>query len=401
MPENDHLFRVHELTSHIKEVLEGVFKHIRLEGEISNFRPSSTGHWYFTLKDDRSAISAVMFKNRLFGLPFKPVDGQLVTVTGNISVYEQRGTYQIICESMKPAGEGAILALLEDRKRRLAAEGLFDPSRKRQIPFLPKRIALITSPTGAAIRDMIQVITRRAPGIGIRVFPAAVQGQKAAQELTAMVQLVNRQSLADLILIGRGGGSLEDLLPFSDEVLVRAVAESHIPVISAVGHETDWSLADFAADLRAPTPSAAAELATPVYAELLATIRRSSDSMKRSIVRRLELLDLKIKTISTDHMRERLISRVQQHRILVDDVHNEGKTLLTARLTTARHKLALLTLSIEQTSPEHLFAKGFVAVTDPLSGQMITRASKIEPQDLVVLNFSDGTVTAIAKEIDS
>ena len=216
-----------------------------------------------------------------------------------------------------------------------------------------------------------------------------------------MVRLVNEYSLADLMIVGRGGGSLEDLLPFSDERFVRAVAESAIPIISAVGHETDWALSDHAADLRASTPSAAAELATPVHAELHTAISQLSDSLKRAMTRKLEILGLRIRSISTTQMSERLISRIQQYRILIDDVRHEGRTALATRLTAARHRVELLPLSIEQSSPEHLFSRGFVAITDNETGEMITHAAMVDPDDTLVLNFSDGKVIAVAKEIDS
>ncbi len=248
------VFSVTDITQIVKEVLEGAFGRITVEGEISNFRPSSTGHWYFTLKDDRSALSAAMFKNRLYQVPFRPADGQKVRVTGSLSVYAQRGTYQIVCDTMTQVGTGDILEQLEQRKQALRAEGLFDQDRKRPIPRVPGHIAVITSPTGAALRDILHVLRRRNASAQISILPAPVQGQTAAEALAQMIELADRLHLADVIIIGRGGGSVEDLLPFSDERLVRAIARTTIPVISAVGHETDWALSDLVADLRAPPP---------------------------------------------------------------------------------------------------------------------------------------------------
>ncbi|HOC30116.1 MAG TPA: exodeoxyribonuclease VII large subunit, partial [Treponemataceae bacterium] len=249
--------KIAEITSLIKEILEGSFPLVTLEGEISNYRPSSTGHLYFTLKDESSAIASVMFKGKARYLPFAPADGMLVRATGSISVYEARGTYQIIIDRMEAAGTGDILRILEERKRSLAAEGLFDQDRKREIPEIPERIAVITSPTGAAVRDILQIVRRRNPAISVVILPAPVQGPEAPPVLVRQLETANRYHMADVIIIGRGGGSLEDLLPFSDEAVVWAVAGSKIPVISAVGHEIDWTLCDFAADLRVPTPSAA------------------------------------------------------------------------------------------------------------------------------------------------
>ncbi|HPO03165.1 MAG TPA: exodeoxyribonuclease VII large subunit, partial [Treponemataceae bacterium] len=274
--------KISEITAIIKEILEGSFPSVLLEGEISNYRPSSTGHLYFTLKDDSSSISAVMFKGRSRQLAFVPRDGMLVRAKGSISVYEARGTYQIIIDSMEQAGTGDILRLLEERKQRLAREGLFDEKRKRPIPFFPERIAVITSPTGAAVRDIVQILRRRNPAIHIVILPASVQGSEAPESLARQIETANRFAMADLIIIGRGGGSLEDLLPFSDESVVRSIAASKIPVISAVGHETDWSLSDLAADVRAPTPSAAAELASPLAEDILDTIRTSISLLEQS-----------------------------------------------------------------------------------------------------------------------
>lgn len=254
---------VSQLTKLIKSHLESRFPAVEVEGEISNFRPSSTGHYYFTLKDKGAMISAVMFKNRLGTLRFIPADGQLVRVRGRISLYELRGSYQIICESMERAGEGEILAMLEERKRHLAAEGLFDAGRKKPLPLFPKRIGVVTSPTGAALKDILRVTRRRNPGLDIVVIPTAVQGEEAGAKIAAQIRAAAGVPGLDLLIIGRGGGSLEDLLPFSDEEVVRAVAECPLPTLSAVGHEIDTALSDYAADGAAPTPSAAAELVSP------------------------------------------------------------------------------------------------------------------------------------------
>ena len=264
----DHVYSIQEITGIIKSLFEQNFSSLRIAGEISNCRPSSTGHLYFTLKDEKAALQAVMFKGRTWTLGFEPKDGLKVIVSGSLSVYEQRGSYQIIVETMELAGEGAILKMLEERKQKLAREGLFDRDRKRPLPFFPLRIAVITSPTGAALRDILTVLSRRNRRVSVTVLPAPVQGAEAAPVLVRQLETANRYKLGELIIIGRGGGSLEDLLPFSDEAVVRAVAASEIPVISAVGHEIDWALTDFAADVRAPTPSAAAELAVPVLDEI-------------------------------------------------------------------------------------------------------------------------------------
>ncbi|MDR2662034.1 MAG: exodeoxyribonuclease VII large subunit, partial [Treponema sp.] len=256
--ESPQKYTVSELTGLIQANLENAFPQVLVEGELSNCRPSSTGHLYFSLKDPGAKIDGVMFKNRLAFLGFEPRDGMLLRVRGRISVYPQRGNYQLVCEDMELAGAGNILAMLENRKRALAAEGLFDPERKKPIPRFPETVGVVSSPTGAAVQDILNILKRRAEGIRVIILPAPVQGVDAAPIIARRIEQANRWNLAEVLIVGRGGGSLEDLLPFSEEAVVRAVAESEIPVISAVGHEIDNALSDLAADLRAPTPSAAA-----------------------------------------------------------------------------------------------------------------------------------------------
>jgi len=285
-------FTVTEITELVKQSLERDFYDISVEGEISNFRPSSTGHLYFTLKDENAVISAVMFRGRSFALGFTPADGQRVRAWGNLSVYAKRGSYQIIVERMEKSGEGDILAMLEERKRRLAAEGLFDEARKKLLPLLPERVAVVTSPTGAALRDILTVTKRRNAGVNIVILPCPVQGEEAAERIARQIEVANLHRLADVLIVGRGGGSLEDLLPFSDERVVRAIAASEIPVISAVGHEIDLTLSDLAADVRAPTPSAAAELVSARRDELLERVVERKLQIARGLRRRIEEIKL-------------------------------------------------------------------------------------------------------------
>ncbi len=284
-------YSVSEITELIRMLLETEFTGVRLEGEISNCRPASSGHLYFTLKDHDAMIQAVMFRNRCASLSFRPIDGKKVVVEGNISVYGKRGTYQVVCESMKDDGTGDILLILEERKRRLAAEGLFDQARKRPLPMMPSRVAVVTSPTGAAIRDILNVLRRRNSGLNLVVLPAAVQGDGAAEAIARQIETANLHRLGDVLIVGRGGGSLEDLLPFSEERVVRAVAASRIPVISAVGHEVDVALSDLAADLRAPTPSAAAELVSGSRDDLLRRVRDLESGIRRTLEQRIDRID--------------------------------------------------------------------------------------------------------------
>ncbi|MCB1091511.1 MAG: exodeoxyribonuclease VII large subunit, partial [Verrucomicrobiae bacterium] len=261
---------VTELTRQIRESLEGRFSDVWVEGEISNYRPHSSGHHYFTLKDARAQLSCVMFRGQARTLPEAIRDGRLVQARGDISVYEARGQYQLVVRWMQPKGFGELQARFEALKRQLEAEGLFDSGRKRPLPFFPRTVALVTSPTGAAIRDMLNILGRRAPWLRILVWPVRVQGNGASDEIArAINEIKSRPDLGiEVVIVGRGGGSIEDLWSFNEEDVARAISECPVPVISAVGHEIDFTIADFVADLRAPTPSAAAELVTPDGSEL-------------------------------------------------------------------------------------------------------------------------------------
>lgn len=378
----DQILKIHEITSLIKEILESSLPVITVEGEISNYRPSSTGHLYFTLKDESSALQAVMFKGKSRSLGFVPTDGMLVHATGSLSVYAARGSYQLVVDSMSLAGSGDILRLLEDRKRRLAAEGLFDEDSKQTLPFFPQKVVVITSPTGAAVRDIIQVIRRRNPKIDIIILGCPVQGAEAAPELIKAITRANLHSMGDVIIIGRGGGSLEDLLPFSDEDLVRSVAASSIPVVSAVGHEIDWSLCDFAADVRAPTPSAAAELVAPLLDECEGRIQWAGDSLYRDITTRIEKVQLIAQQFSPDSLELRL-RRIEQPLLLRFDDAKES--LLDALLEKTREyaqRVALLKGILEGANPRTILARGYSLVTDAETGSIIrssgdTKAGKI------------------------
>ena len=263
------VYTISELNADIKWLLEERFPFVWIIGEVSNFRIPASGHFYFTLKDEFSQLNAVMFRGQQQKLRFQPEDGMNITGLGRLSVYEPRGTYQIILEYMEPAGIGALQIAYEKLKAQLAEEGLFDEKHKKPIPFLPQKIALITSPSGAVVHDMLNIINRRFPNVHIQIYPVKVQGDGAEDEIVDALALLNQSADVDVTIVARGGGSLEDLQTFNVERVARSVFESHIPVISAVGHETDFTITDFVADLRASTPSAAAELAVPVKNELL------------------------------------------------------------------------------------------------------------------------------------
>ncbi len=391
--------KIAEISSLIKEILEGSFPSITLEGEISNCRPSSTGHLYFTLKDESSAISAVMFKGKSRYLSFTPKDGTLVHATGNISVYEARGTYQIIVDSMEAAGSGDILRLLEERKQRLAAEGLFDSERKKPIPVLPSRIVVITSPTGAAIRDIIQIIGRRNPSINVTVLPCPVQGSEAAAALVREMERANRYDMADVIIIGRGGGSLEDLLPFSDEALVRAVAGSRIPVISAVGHEIDWSLCDFAADLRAPTPSAAAELVSPLKSDIDERIVEAASDLENVMLSRVDRIRLMMASFSPESLELRF-RRIEQPRLMrFDDAKEALLEGLSHRISETRQHIALLAEKLAGANPKTILKRGYAMVRDADTGKIIRSPADTREGCRIVIIPEKGALYARVEEL--
>ncbi|HET7102298.1 MAG TPA: exodeoxyribonuclease VII large subunit, partial [Terriglobia bacterium] len=255
------LYTVAELSFSVKDLLETSFPDVWVTGEVSNFRAAASGHYYFTLKDTSAQLRAVCFRNQARYLKFKPQDGISVIARGRLSVYEARGEYQLYIEYLEPAGMGALQFAFEQLKKQLASEGLFDAARKKPLPALPRAIGVVTSASGAAVRDILRVIKRRFPNMNVFLYPATVQGSSAAGEIVEGIEYFNQHPIVDVMIVGRGGGSLEDLWPFNEEIVARAIAASSIPVISAIGHETDFTIADFVADLRAPTPSAAAELA--------------------------------------------------------------------------------------------------------------------------------------------
>jgi len=397
MDQRKRVFSVSELTGQIKGILEDGFPSVVVEGEISNCRPASSGHLYFSLKDKSSMIQAVMFRYRTRGLGFEPADGMLVRATGSVTVYAARGNYQILVEGLERAGEGDLLAMLEERKRRLAAEGLFDQGRKRDLPRFPSRVAVITSPTGAAIRDIINVVKRRNPGLGIVILPAAVQGEGAARELLAQVERANILNLGEVIIIGRGGGSIEDLLPFSDEALVRAVAASRIPVISAVGHEIDWALTDFAADLRAPTPSAAAELVSESRAVAIAEIAQLASELESGIMARIERARSALGRFEPSNVEARFMRLLLPASRRFDEAKEDLARGIEAGLAESRRRLELAGRGLEASSPEAVLARGY-AVVRTRTGQAVRDAAGLERGQDVDIRFARGSASARIEE---
>lgn len=391
-------YSVYEITLQIKELLESGFGYVSIEGEISNFRPSAAGHLYFTLKDEKASIQAVMFKGKTRSLSFVPKDGMTVKAEGAISVYEQRGSYQIIIEEMSLAGEGNILKMLEERKKKLAAEGIFDSERKKPLPYFPKRIAVITSPTGAAVRDIINVVKRRNEKIGIVVLPAIVQGEEAAPVLIRQLKIADEKNLGDLIIIGRGGGSLEDLLPFSDEDLVRAIAACKTPVISAVGHEIDWALSDFAADMRAPTPSAAAELAAPILNDIMYSIAVNREDLTQNIENRIERIRLMLNNFKPDSLELRFRNIQQPLLARFDNAKEEILSAMQDRCKEFRQRLLVLNKILEGANPQGILDRGYSIVRNAETGKTIRSFSQVKEGENLLIQPSKGKIEAEVKK---
>lgn len=358
----DTVFTVTNLTSLIRDILEGTFSNITLEGEISNFRPNASGHMYFTIKDSGAQISAVMFRGKAAYLNFAPKDGMKVRVTGSVSVYAPRGNYQIIINKMEIAGQGDILQILEERKQRLAAEGLFNEERKKPVPRYAKRIGIVTSPTGAALRDILQITRRRNRGVDVVIFPALVQGEGAAETIAKQIENANDFNLCDVLIVGRGGGSLEDLLPFSEEVVVRAIANSKIPVVSAVGHEIDWSLADYAADMRAPTPSAAAELVVQKQADLIQNLDTYINFFYTEISSKVEKLKLMAKSFSIENLEIRFRTIEQPLLNRLDYAKNALSDGIAEKIKDTRQKIQNCVTVLENASPQTILNRGYSMV---------------------------------------
>ncbi|MDR0313735.1 MAG: exodeoxyribonuclease VII large subunit [Treponema sp.] len=389
---------VSELTALIRQTLEGNFTSVVVAGELSNCRPSSTGHLYFTLKDAEAAIAGIMFRNRLGSLSFEPKDGMLLRVRGSLSVYAQRGTYSIVAEEMELAGTGEILAMLEERKRRFAAEGLFDEARKKRIPRFPKTIGIVSSPTGAAVRDILNILSRRSGGMRVIILPAPVQGNEAAGIIARRIEQANFWKIADVLIVGRGGGSLEDLLSFSEEAVVRAVAASKIPVISAVGHEIDWALSDFAADLRAPTPSAAAELVSDDRDSTAEKVRSLSRTLIHTIKARMERIMLSLRPFSPEDLEYRFRSILQPTLVRFDDAKEALLQNLNDKVEEIRRRLELANMGLEASSPLKILERGYSVVTiadnGKKAGKLVRSNKDVKKGDRLIIRPLEGLIHA-------
>jgi exodeoxyribonuclease VII large subunit len=392
------VFTVSQLTSQIKEILEGTFVGIWVEGEISNLRQPSSGHMYFTLKDEATQISAVMFRSLNRDLRFSPKDGLAVIVYGRVSVYERRGEYQITLEYMEPKGIGALQLAYEQLKERLAQEGLFDPSHKKPIPLLPQRVGVITSATGAAVRDILHVIHRRFANLEVILYPVQVQGETAAGEIAKAIEEMNRWGKIEVLIVGRGGGSIEDLWAFNEEKVARAIFASRIPIISAVGHETDYTIADFVADVRAPTPSAAAEIVVTSKDQLC----QRTDEL---IGRILSSMQLRLQRFATSlsHLKGRLqvvtpqgMLKLQRQRLvsLADRLERGSSAILQMK----RESLQRAVGKLGALSPLAVLERGFALCMKLPSLQILRDAQEVAIGDDVLVRLCQGKILCQVKE---
>ena len=407
------MLTVSELTARLRGVVEETFPALWVEGEVSNFRLYGAGHAYFTLKDEGAQLRAVLFRNRMRRLRFEPGDGQHLLAFGALEVYAQRGEYQLVVERLEPRGLGALQLAFEQLKQRLAAEGLFDPRRKRALPRFPRRIGIATSPGGAAVRDMLRVIGRRFAGLSIVVAPCRVQGEGAGAEIARAIADLNGLGDVDVIIVGRGGGSLEDLWAFNEEVVARAIAGSKAPVVSAVGHEADVTIADFVADVRAATPSNAAELVVrekQAVADALDALRRR---LERGVARPLAELARRVDGAQgrlaragagaharARHRVELLTSRLHaaspfarlaSHRHRLERARARLDGLLARRLEGGRHRLGAAVGRLDSLSPLAVLGRGYSLTRTP-DGTIVRRAGQVEPGDAVNVLLHEGTL---------
>lgn len=380
---------VTELTRRIRGVLEPAFTEVWVQGEVSNYRPAASGHVYLSLKDAGASISAAIFGWGARSKRFELKDGLQVLCRGKLSVYPPRGTYQLVIDQVEPLGAGALQLAFDQLKSKLLAEGLFDSKKKRTLPFYPRRIAVVTSPSGAAIQDMLQILRRRAPHIEVVVVPAVVQGDGAPAQIKRGLELAQRHQLGEVIVLARGGGSIEDLWCFNDEDLARAVAVSKIPVISAVGHEIDFTISDFVADLRAPTPSAAAEILSGHWVDAISRLReiqtRLPGAMRRELATRRTLLN---------HVSARLISprdRLREQAQRCDELYLRLERTLRLKLERHRGRVEQLMGKLDALSPLRVLERGYSIVRDPAHDALVIRSvSQISVGQELEITFSDG-----------
>ena len=387
---------VTDLNKYIKNKIDGdeMLNNVLVKGEISNFKNHYTGHMYFTLKDENSLIKCVMFKSYTTHLSFMPKDGMKVMVLGSVAVFERDGVYQIYAKAMKEDGLGSLYTAYEELKKKLEREGLFAEEHKKKIPFMPKTIGVLTSNTGAVIRDIINVSTRRNPGVHIRLYPVPVQGPGAAEKIAEGIKFMNENKLADVLIIGRGGGSLEDLWPFNEEIVARAIYDSELPIISAVGHETDFTIADFVADLRAPTPSAAAELAVANIDDVRETLKLYNNRYKVALKKKIELMRLSYEKCMARPAYKNPTQKINEQYMVIDMKVKALQNSMMLKLKEAKTSFVKETAKLDSLSPLKTLTRGYSIVTKQESGKVIKSVDDLNPGEKVNLRLSDGQKTA-------
>lgn len=395
------LLTITELTSHIKELLDNdpLLINLWVKGELSNCKLASSGHFYFTLKDEHSSIRAVMFRSRCRGLSFQPENGLAVRVRGYVTVFERDGIYQLFAEEMESDGAGSLYKAFEELKKKLRQEGLFEQSHKKKLPFLPRRIGIVTSPTGAVLRDMVGIINRRWPGMKIVFVPVKVQGETAGDEIALAIELLDRAGGIDVIIVGRGGGSIEELWAFNTEVVARGIFNSSTPVVSSVGHETDFTIADFVADLRAPTPSAAAELVVPVKQEMIKFIfdlrERLYQAAKTYIGRSFQSLDACLeRPIFRRPLQELCGGKEQQ----ADLFHQRLVQAMEHLLEQSKTKLSIKQSRLEALSPLATLARGYSICSRSDTLSIIRSADEIKKGEPVRVKLYEGNLICLVEE---
>lgn len=398
---NQQTLTVSQLTAQIKGLLENQFTSVWVSGEISNFSRPQSGHCYFTLKDDQAQIRAVMWRGAAARLKFSLADGLDVICRGHLDVYAPRGTYQLVVDELQPKGVGALELALRKLREKLAAEGLFDSTRKRPLPMFPKQVAFVTSPTGAAIHDFLQVLGRRWRGVDVLVIPARVQGEGSVQEIVAGIKLANRISpRPDVLVVGRGGGSLEDLWSFNEEAVVRAIAASRIPTVSAVGHEIDVTLADLVADVRALTPSEAAERIVPAADEIGARVRGYQQRLRHAAQRRIAWLRARFEGIVSQRPFRRPFDLIHDRSRRLDDLATHGQRSLRRLVQDRASRLSLLAGKVESLSPLAVLARGYTITQDAKTHKVLKSIGGLRVGDLIATRFVDGEALSRVERIE-
>ena len=385
---------VTDLNKYIKDKVAGdeYLNNVLVKGEISNFKHHYTGHLYFTLKDDNSLIKCIMFKSFTANLKFTPKDGMKVMVFGTVSVFERDGVYQIYCKAMQEEGMGSLYKAYEELKKKLELEGLFSMEHKKKLPFMPHIVGVLTSQTGSVIRDIINVSTRRNPNVYIRLFPVPVQGEGAGEKIADAIKFMNDKNLADVLILARGGGSLEDLWPFNEEVVARAIYASNIPIISAVGHETDFSISDFVADLRAPTPSAAAELAVADTKELALKLENYKTRYKLALKKKVELMRLQYEKCMARRVFKEPLQEINEKIIRLDMIVKNMQNSIINRYKDSKNEMMKAVSKLDALSPLKTLTRGYVITQK--EGNIIKSVNDIAKDDEVELRFIDGTKNA-------